>query len=135
MDKHEELEKLVARFLGVESAMAYGMGFATNSMNIPALVGKVWLKSRTKAHLTKFLLVNFSKSYLFAFVFPQWQSLQILSMETVGYTMHLQSLQKSLWEITSMEPVAAQNFLSGRKPRMLRLASSGCSLVCEMVAD
>uniref|UniRef100_A0A2K5J2P5 serine C-palmitoyltransferase n=1 Tax=Colobus angolensis palliatus TaxID=336983 RepID=A0A2K5J2P5_COLAP len=40
LDKHEELEELVARFLGVEAAMAYGMGFATNSMNIPALVGK-----------------------------------------------------------------------------------------------
>ncbi|XP_048455769.1 serine palmitoyltransferase 2 isoform X3 [Rhincodon typus] len=40
LDKHEELEKLVARFLGVEAAMAFGMGFATNSMNIPALVGK-----------------------------------------------------------------------------------------------
>lgn len=38
---HEELEQLVANFLGVESAMTYGMGFATNSMNIPALVGKV----------------------------------------------------------------------------------------------
>lgn len=41
IDKHEDLEKLTARFLGVESAMAFGMGFATNSMNIPALVGKV----------------------------------------------------------------------------------------------
>ncbi|OCT68193.1 serine palmitoyltransferase 2 isoform X2 [Xenopus laevis] len=40
MDKHEELEHLVAKFLGVEAAMVYGMGFATNSMNIPALVGK-----------------------------------------------------------------------------------------------
>ncbi|XP_078090506.1 serine palmitoyltransferase 2 [Mustelus asterias] len=40
LDKHQELEKLVARFLGVEAAMAFGMGFATNSMNIPALVGK-----------------------------------------------------------------------------------------------
>lgn len=38
---HEELEQLVADFLGVESSMAFGMGFATNSMNIPALVGKV----------------------------------------------------------------------------------------------
>lgn len=38
---HEELEQLVAHFLGVESCMTYGMGFATNSMNIPALVGKV----------------------------------------------------------------------------------------------
>ncbi|XP_043912170.1 serine palmitoyltransferase 3 [Protopterus annectens] len=37
---HEELENLIARFLGVESAMAFGMGFATNSMNIPALVSK-----------------------------------------------------------------------------------------------
>ncbi|XP_049895967.1 serine palmitoyltransferase 2-like, partial [Epinephelus moara] len=37
---HEELEQLVANFLGVESSMTFGMGFATNSMNIPALVGK-----------------------------------------------------------------------------------------------
>ncbi|KAG7230026.1 hypothetical protein INR49_009746 [Caranx melampygus] len=37
---HEELEKLVASFLRVESSMTFGMGFATNSMNIPALVGK-----------------------------------------------------------------------------------------------
>ncbi|XP_074502652.1 serine palmitoyltransferase 3 [Sebastes fasciatus] len=37
---HKELEKLVANFLGVESSMTFGMGFATNSMNIPALVGK-----------------------------------------------------------------------------------------------
>lgn len=41
LDIHEELEQLVARFLGVESSMAFGMGFATNSMNIPALTGKV----------------------------------------------------------------------------------------------
>ncbi|XP_066478549.1 serine palmitoyltransferase 3 [Tiliqua scincoides] len=40
LDKLEELENLVAQFLGVEAAMAFGMGFATNSMNIPALVGK-----------------------------------------------------------------------------------------------
>uniref|UniRef100_A0A3B4TA16 serine C-palmitoyltransferase n=2 Tax=Seriola TaxID=8160 RepID=A0A3B4TA16_SERDU len=37
---HEELEKLVASFLRVESSMTFGMGFATNSMNIAALVGK-----------------------------------------------------------------------------------------------
>ncbi|RMC07891.1 hypothetical protein DUI87_15362 [Hirundo rustica rustica] len=44
LDKHVELEKLVATFLGVEDAMVFGMGFATNSMNIPALVGKVFLQ-------------------------------------------------------------------------------------------
>ncbi|TRY86585.1 hypothetical protein DNTS_018580 [Danionella cerebrum] len=40
LDKHELLETLVARFLGVEASMVFGMGFATNSMNIPALTGK-----------------------------------------------------------------------------------------------
>uniref|UniRef100_A0A3Q4HM19 Serine palmitoyltransferase, long chain base subunit 2b n=1 Tax=Neolamprologus brichardi TaxID=32507 RepID=A0A3Q4HM19_NEOBR len=44
LDIHEEMEQLVARFLGVESAMAFGMGFATNSMNIPALMGKKLLR-------------------------------------------------------------------------------------------
>jgi len=39
-DIHQKLELLVADFLGVESAITFGMGFATNSMNIPTLVGK-----------------------------------------------------------------------------------------------
>ncbi|KAI8467764.1 MAG: pyridoxal phosphate-dependent transferase [Monoraphidium minutum] len=36
---HLELEELVAEFLGVEAAITYGMGFATNSASIPALCG------------------------------------------------------------------------------------------------
>ncbi|XP_075720646.1 serine palmitoyltransferase 3-like isoform X2 [Rhinoderma darwinii] len=40
MDKLRELEDLVAEFLKVEAAMVCSMGFATNSTNIPALVGK-----------------------------------------------------------------------------------------------
>lgn len=40
LDLHHQTEKLVARFLGVESAMVVSMGFATNSTNIPALVSK-----------------------------------------------------------------------------------------------
>jgi serine palmitoyltransferase len=40
LDLHAALERLVAQFLGVESAVTFGMGFATNSMNIPALVSK-----------------------------------------------------------------------------------------------
>jgi len=37
---HRQLETLVAEFLGTEDAITFGMGFATNSMNIPALMGK-----------------------------------------------------------------------------------------------
>jgi serine palmitoyltransferase len=36
----ENLESLLAKFLGVESAITFGMGFATNSLNIPAIVNK-----------------------------------------------------------------------------------------------
>lgn len=39
-DLHQEMEKLVARFLGKESAMVISMGFATNSTTLPALVEK-----------------------------------------------------------------------------------------------
>ena len=35
-----KLEQLLAEFLGVESAITFGMGFATNALNIPTLVGK-----------------------------------------------------------------------------------------------
>jgi serine palmitoyltransferase len=38
---HVELEQLVARFVGKEDAITFGMGFATNSGNLPNLVGKV----------------------------------------------------------------------------------------------
>ena len=37
---HLELEKLVAEFVGKEAAVTFGMGFATNSAILPALVGK-----------------------------------------------------------------------------------------------
>ncbi|RLU16159.1 hypothetical protein DMN91_011919 [Ooceraea biroi] len=35
-----ELEKLTAKFLGVEDAIVFGMGFATNSLNLPSLVSQ-----------------------------------------------------------------------------------------------
>ena len=40
LDLHLQCERLVARFLGVESAYVCSMGFATNSTTIPALVNK-----------------------------------------------------------------------------------------------
>lgn len=39
---HEELENLIARFVGKPAAMVYGMGFATNSTTLPSLIGKVY---------------------------------------------------------------------------------------------
>lgn len=41
LDIHKELDELTAEYLGVEAALTFPMGFATNSMNMPCLVGKV----------------------------------------------------------------------------------------------
>lgn len=38
---HEELERLIASYVGKPAAITFGMGFATNSTTLPALVGKV----------------------------------------------------------------------------------------------
>lgn len=35
---HTELEELTAKFLGVEDAIVFGMGFATNALNLPSLL-------------------------------------------------------------------------------------------------
>ena len=37
---HVELEKTISEFLGVEDAITVGMGFATNTLNLPMLMGK-----------------------------------------------------------------------------------------------
>ena len=54
--RHRKLESLLSEFLGTEDAIAFGMGFATNALNIPSLVGKV----------NKYLKLN-SNSYFFLF--------------------------------------------------------------------
>lgn len=40
MSIHQELERLVARFVGAEDSITFGMGFATNALNLPCLVSK-----------------------------------------------------------------------------------------------
>ena len=35
---HRDLENLIARFLGVQDVIVFGMGFATNALNIPSLL-------------------------------------------------------------------------------------------------
>ncbi|XP_077994691.1 serine palmitoyltransferase 2-like [Glandiceps talaboti] len=37
---HDDLENLIAQFLGVDASLAFGMGFATNALNIPTLLDK-----------------------------------------------------------------------------------------------
>uniref|UniRef100_A0A667ZW41 serine C-palmitoyltransferase n=1 Tax=Myripristis murdjan TaxID=586833 RepID=A0A667ZW41_9TELE len=84
LDRHEEMEKLVARFLGVESAMAFGMGFATNSMNIPALTGKGCLiLSDELNHASLVLGARLSGSTIRVFKHNNMQSLEKLLRDAI----------------------------------------------------
>ncbi|KAM4723925.1 serine palmitoyltransferase 2-like [Anableps anableps] len=84
LDIHEEMENLVARFLGVESAMAFGMGFATNSMNIPALTGKGCLiLSDELNHASLVLGARLSGATIRVFKHNNMQSLEKLLREAI----------------------------------------------------
>ncbi|XP_003962837.1 serine palmitoyltransferase 2-like [Takifugu rubripes] len=84
LDKHEVLEELTASFLGVEAAMAFGMGFATNSMNIPALVGKGCLiLSDELNHVSLVLGARLSGATIRVFKHNNMQNLEKLLREAI----------------------------------------------------
>ncbi|XP_044516655.1 serine palmitoyltransferase 3 [Gracilinanus agilis] len=86
LDKLEEVEELVAQFLGVEAAMVFGMGFATNSMNIPALVGKGCLiLSDELNHVSIVLGARLSRATIWTFKHNNMQSLEKLLRKAVIY--------------------------------------------------
>lgn len=86
LDKHKELEDLVAKFLNVEAAMVFGMGFATNSMNIPALVGKGCLiLSDELNHASLVLGARLSGATIRIFKHNNMQSLEKLLRDAVIY--------------------------------------------------
>uniref|UniRef100_A0A8C2SPM9 serine C-palmitoyltransferase n=1 Tax=Coturnix japonica TaxID=93934 RepID=A0A8C2SPM9_COTJA len=86
LDKHVELENLVAKFLGVEDAMVFGMGFATNSMNIPALVGKGCLILSDELNHTSLVLgARLSGATIRIFKHNNMQSLEKLLREAIIY--------------------------------------------------
>ncbi|XP_038252137.1 serine palmitoyltransferase 3 isoform X1 [Dermochelys coriacea] len=86
LDKHVELENLVARFLDVEAAMVFGMGFATNSMNIPLLVGKGCLILSDELNHTSLVLgARLSGATIRIFKHNNMQSLEKLLRDAIAY--------------------------------------------------
>jgi serine palmitoyltransferase len=52
----QELDELIAKYLGVEAATTFGMGFGTNSMNIPVIAGKQTLLLSDELNHTSLIL-------------------------------------------------------------------------------
>ncbi|CAH1792141.1 unnamed protein product, partial [Owenia fusiformis] len=83
---HHELEELVADFFGVESAITFGMGFATNSMNMPSLVGKGCLiVSDELNHASLVLGARLSKSSIKTYKHNDMVSLEKCLQDAVVY--------------------------------------------------
>ncbi|KAM6464135.1 serine palmitoyltransferase 3 [Liasis olivaceus] len=96
LDKHVELENMVAQFLGVEAALAFGMGFATNSMNIPALVGKGCLILSDELNHTSLVLgARLSGATIRIFKHNNMQSLEMLLKDAV---IHGQPRSRRAWK-------------------------------------
>lgn len=84
--KHLELEELTARFIGVESAIVFGMGFATNALNLPTLVNKGCLVlSDEKNHASLILGLRLSGATTQVFKHNNMKHLEKLLREAVVY--------------------------------------------------
>lgn len=86
LDIHKRLETLVAEFLGTESAMTFGMGFATNSMNIPTLVSKgCMILSDELNHASLILGARLSGASIRVFKHNNMEDLELKLREAVLY--------------------------------------------------
>ena len=80
----QELEKTVAKFLGVEDAITVGMGFATNSLNLPVLMNKKCLVlSDEKNHASVILGLRLSGATVMVFKHNSVENLERILRKAV----------------------------------------------------
>ncbi|XP_015118077.1 serine palmitoyltransferase 2 isoform X1 [Diachasma alloeum] len=85
MPIHLELERLTARFLQVEDAIVFGMGFATNALNLPSLVTSGCLVlSDIKNHASLILGLRLSKAVTRVFGHNDVQHLEECLREAIA---------------------------------------------------
>ncbi|KAI4462744.1 class ii aminotransferase/8-amino-7-oxononanoate synthase [Holotrichia oblita] len=85
-DLHVELEKLTAEFLGTEDAITFGMGFATNALNIPTFLSSGCLVlSDEKNHASLILGIKLSGATVKVFKHNNVQHLEKLLKENIYY--------------------------------------------------
>ncbi|XP_014670841.1 PREDICTED: serine palmitoyltransferase 2-like [Priapulus caudatus] len=86
---HVELEQLISRFLGTEDAICFGMGFATNAMNMPCLVSKGCLIiSDSLNHASLVLGSRLSGATIKVFKHNDMKDLESILLDAVVYGQH-----------------------------------------------
>lgn len=83
---HCELERLTAQFLGVDDAIVFGMGFATNALNLPSLISKGCLVvSDEKNHASIILGLRLSGATTKVFKHNNMRDLEKVLSDAVCY--------------------------------------------------
>ncbi|TMW54816.1 hypothetical protein DOY81_000049 [Sarcophaga bullata] len=83
---HNDLEKLTARYLGVEDAIVFGMGFATNALNLPSLLSPGCLVvSDEKNHASIILGIRLSGATTRVFKHNNMKDLERVLRQSVVY--------------------------------------------------
>ncbi|XP_005185110.1 serine palmitoyltransferase 2-like [Musca domestica] len=83
---HLDLEKLTARYLGVEDAIVFGMGFATNALNLPSLLSPGCLVlSDEKNHASIILGLRLSGATTKVFKHNNMKDLERVLRQSVVY--------------------------------------------------
>lgn len=81
---HTELEELTARFLGAEDSIVFGMGFATNALNLPSLLSPGCLViSDEKNHASIILGLRLSGSIIRVFKHNNMKHLERVLQDAV----------------------------------------------------
>lgn len=81
-----ELEVLTARYLGVEAAIVFGMGFATNALNLPTILSEGCLVfSDEKNHASLILGLRLSRTTVRVFKHNNMRHLEKLLREAIVY--------------------------------------------------
>ncbi|XP_026843371.1 serine palmitoyltransferase 2 [Drosophila persimilis] len=82
----EELEKLTARYFGVEDAIVFGMGFATNALNLPSLLGpNCMVVSDEKNHASIILGLRLSGATIKVFKHNNMRDLERVLRDGICY--------------------------------------------------
>lgn len=83
---HVELETLTAEFLGVEDAITFGMGFATNALNLPTLLSPGCLViSDEKNHASLILGIRLSGATVRVFNHNDMKNLEEVLQEAIYF--------------------------------------------------
>jgi serine palmitoyltransferase len=83
---HIELEELTAKFFGVEDAIVFGMGFATNSLNLPSLLSPGCLVvSDEKNHASIILGLRLSGATIKVYKHNNVKNMEKVIVDSIAY--------------------------------------------------